>query len=85
MMYSCSLLDCDCSIEFLESSQSIQKQLLSLKSEMDILKIEDKQTQLDRLHEESMQRGDTKYQTLQKVGLRSVSSQYYPHFPFLRH
>lgn len=40
---------------------------MNLKSEMDILKIEEKQTQLDRLHEESIQRGDTKYQTLQKV------------------
>jgi len=56
----------------MERSESIQAQLKNLKSDMDMLKVEDKLTHLDRLHDENVQRGDTKYQTLQKVCMGRV-------------
>ncbi|XP_067943468.1 merlin-like isoform X1 [Watersipora subatra] len=59
---------------FMEKSESIQNQLKNLKADMDILKVEEKQTVLDRLHDENLQRGDTKYQTLQKTSAGSTKS-----------
>ena len=56
-----------CSYAFMERSESIQTQLKNLRADMDSLKVEEKQTHLDKLHDEGIQRGDTKYQTLQKV------------------
>lgn len=56
-------------MEYLEKSKTLQEQLKELKSEIEVLKVEEKQTHLDRLHEENVQRGDTKYQTLRKVGV----------------
>lgn len=60
------------SIEFKERSDSIQNQLKNLKTDMDQLKVDEKQTALDRIHDENMQRGDTKYQTLQKVSNKYI-------------
>lgn len=62
------------SMAFVEKSESIQTQLKNLKADMDILKVEEKQTTLDRLHDEQLQRGDTKYQTLQKTSAGSTKS-----------
>lgn len=55
------------SYAFMERSESIHTQLKSLRADMDSLKVEEKQSQNDKLHDEGIQRGDTKYQTLQKV------------------
>ncbi|KAK2169142.1 hypothetical protein LSH36_12g20002 [Paralvinella palmiformis] len=54
-------------MEYLEKSKTLQEQLKELKSEIEVLKVEEKQTHLDRLHEENVQRGDNKYQTLRKI------------------
>ena len=51
----------------MEKSKNLQEQLKDLKTEIEVLKVEEKQTDLDRLHEESIQRGETKYSTLRKV------------------
>lgn len=62
------------SLAFIEKSESIRNQLKNLKADMDVLKVEEKQTSLDRLHDENLQRGDTKYQTLQKTSAGSTKS-----------
>ena len=49
-----------CSYAFMERSESIQTQLKNLRADMDSLKVEEKQTHLDKLHDEGIQRGDTK-------------------------
>ncbi len=63
----------NCRIEYMEKSKNLQEQLKDLKTEIEVLKVEDKQTDFDRLHEESIVRGETKYSTLRKVS-RSILS-----------
>ncbi|XP_041348880.1 merlin-like [Gigantopelta aegis] len=55
-------------VEYMEKSKNLQEQLKDLKTEIEVLKVEEKQTDLDRLHEESIQKGETKYSTLRKIG-----------------
>lgn len=38
-----------------------------LRSEIEVLKVDEKQTELDQLHEEQVRMGETKYSTLKKV------------------
>lgn len=54
-------------VEYMEKSKHLQEQLKELKSEIEVLKVEEKETDLDRLHESSIQRGDSKYSTLRQV------------------
>lgn len=54
-------------VEYLEKSKHLQEQLRDLKTEIEVLKVEEKQTQLDRIHEETSQKGENKYSTLRKV------------------
>ena len=56
----------------MEKSKHLQDRLQELKSEIEVLKVEEKQTHLDRLHEENVQQGNNKYSTLKKV--RSTTS-----------
>ena len=51
----------------MEKSKHLQEQLKELKTEIEVLKVEEKQTHLDRLHEENVQSGENKYSTLRKV------------------
>ena len=51
----------------MEKSKNLHQQLKDLKSEIEVLKVEEKQTHLDRLHEEKLEAGDNKFITLQKV------------------
>nr|KAG5694285.1 hypothetical protein BaRGS_032003 [Batillaria attramentaria] len=53
-------------IECIEKSRHLQERLKELKSEIEDMKVDDEVSDLDRLHEESIQRGDNKYSTLQK-------------------
>jgi merlin protein len=53
----------------MEKSKHLQEQLRELKSEIEVLKVEEKQTQMDHIHEENAQKGETKFSTLKKVGL----------------
>ena len=53
----------------MEKSKNLHQQLKDLKSEIEVLKVEEKQTHLDRLHEEKSEAGDNKFITLQKVNL----------------
>ncbi|XP_074641113.1 merlin-like [Tubulanus polymorphus] len=54
-------------VEYLEKSKHLQEQLKELKSEIEVLKVEEKQTNFDRFHEENVQKGDNKHSTLQKI------------------
>ncbi|CAG0893884.1 unnamed protein product [Darwinula stevensoni] len=57
-------------VEYLEKSQHLQAQLRDLKSEIDLLKVEDRRTLLDQLHEEQVLNGENKYSTLRKTTLQ---------------
>lgn len=50
-----------------ERNRNIQQQLRDLKSQMEGLKIDDRQTRWDYIHDENMRRGEDKYSTLQKI------------------
>ena len=56
-----------CRVEYMEKSKNLQDQLRELKTEIEVLKIEDNSQLLDRLHDENVSRGDTKYSTLRQV------------------
>ncbi|XP_020623557.1 merlin-like [Orbicella faveolata] len=50
-----------------ERHRNIQQQLRDLKSQMEGLKIDDRQTRWDYIHDENLRRGENKYSTLQKI------------------
>lgn len=52
----------------MEKSKHLQEQLKDLKTEIEVLKVEEKETELDRQYDEKLRRGDTKYSTLRMVG-----------------
>lgn len=54
-------------VDYIEKSKHLQNQLRDLKSEIEVLKIEEKQCELDLLHDEQVKLGETKYSTLRKV------------------
>lgn len=54
-------------MEYLKKSKYLQQQLRELKSEIEVLKVEDHFTSMDRIHEENVHRGDNKYSTLRKT------------------
>ena len=54
-------------VDYLEKSRNLQEQLKELKSEIEVLKVEEKHSHLDSLHEQNSQRGENKYSTLGKI------------------
>lgn len=54
-------------IEYLEKSKHLQEQLLELKSEIEVLKVEDNITSLDHIYEDNACRGENKYSTLKRT------------------
>ena len=54
-------------MEYMEKSRHLQEQLRDLKSEIQVLKVEDKLTPFDRIHDENVNRGETKYSTLRRT------------------
>ena len=54
-------------MEYLEKSRNLQEQLRELKSEIQVLKVEDKLTPFDRIHEDNVNRGENKYSTLRRT------------------
>lgn len=54
-------------VEYLEKSKHLQDQLRDLRSEIEVLKVGEKQSELDALHNEQVRLGETKYSTLRKV------------------
>lgn len=54
-------------VEYLEKSKQVQTQLLTLRSEIELLKIEENQCVLDIISAEQIRAGETKYSTLKKL------------------
>ena len=54
-------------LEYVEKSRHLSEQLQQLRNEIETLKVEEKTTNLDKLHLENIQRGENKYHTLQKI------------------
>ena len=54
-------------LDYLEKSRHLQKQLKDFKSEIQGLKVEEKLSVYDKLYEENVRRGETKYSTLRKT------------------
>lgn len=54
-------------VEYLEKSKHLQEQLLELKSEIEVLKVEDNITSLDHIYEDNACRGENKYSTLKRT------------------
>lgn len=61
-------------MEYLEKSKHLQNQLRELRSEIEVLKVGDKQTDFDHLHEEQVKLGENKYSTLKKSKSGSTKS-----------
>ncbi|KAG7172894.1 merlin-like [Homarus americanus] len=53
--------------EYLERSRHLQQQLRHLKSEIEVLKVEENQTVLDAVYHEQLRSGETKYSTLRRT------------------
>ena len=51
----------------MEKSKNLSNQLKELKTEIEVLKIEDTGHLLDRLHDENVMRGENKYSTIRQV------------------
>ncbi|XP_047480014.1 merlin-like [Penaeus chinensis] len=54
-------------VEYLERSRHLQQQLRHLKSEIEVLKVEENQTLLDAVYHEQLRAGETKYSTLRRT------------------
>ncbi|XP_020288662.1 merlin isoform X2 [Pseudomyrmex gracilis] len=54
-------------VDYWEKSKHLQEQLRELRSEIEVLKVGEKQCDLDQLHEEQVRLGENKYSTLKKV------------------
>ena len=61
-------------MEYLEKSKHIQDQLREIRSEIEVLKVGEKQSELDHLHDEQVRLGETKYSTLRKVSNIIISA-----------
>lgn len=54
-------------VDYWEKSKNLQEQLRELRSEIEVMKVGEKQCELDQLHEEQVRLGENKYSTLKKV------------------
>lgn len=54
-------------LEYLSRKKQVQRQLQTLRSEIELLKIEENQTNLDILSDAQLKAGETKYSTLKKL------------------
>lgn len=60
---------CCCRVEYTEKSKHLSEHLRELKSEIEVLKKEDTDSIMDKLHEESVMKGENKYSTLRTVSI----------------
>ncbi|OAD52506.1 Merlin [Eufriesea mexicana] len=54
-------------VDYWEKSKHLQEQLRELRTEIEVMKVGEKQCELDQLHEEQVRLGENKYSTLKKV------------------
>ena len=62
-----SLSCCLFSVEYLEKSKHLQEQLKELRSEIEVLKVGEKQSHLDEIHDQNVLQGNGKYATIGRV------------------
>jgi len=60
--------------QYMEKSKHLQDQLITFKTEIEDLKVEENQSELDKLHSEQQNQGENKYSTIQKVKRGSTQS-----------
>ncbi|KAL2092266.1 hypothetical protein ACEWY4_012064 [Coilia grayii] len=61
-------------VEYMEKSKHLQEQLNELKTEIESLKLRERETPLDILHNENTEQGNTKHNTYKKLTLQSAKS-----------
>ncbi|XP_062446374.1 merlin isoform X1 [Rhea pennata] len=61
-------------VEYMEKSKHLQEQLNELKTEIEALKLKERETVLDILHNENTSRGNSKHNTIKKLTLQSTQS-----------
>ncbi|XP_029475248.1 merlin isoform X4 [Rhinatrema bivittatum] len=61
-------------VEYMEKSKHLQEQLNELKTEIESLKLKERETSLDILHNENIDRGGSKQNTIKKLTLQSTKS-----------
>ncbi|KAM6120122.1 merlin isoform 4-T4 [Phoenicopterus ruber ruber] len=61
-------------VEYMEKSKHLQEQLNELKTEIEALKLKERETALDILHNENASRGNSKHNTIKKLTLQSTKS-----------
>ncbi|XP_062360134.1 merlin isoform X10 [Cinclus cinclus] len=61
-------------VEYMEKSKHLQEQLNELKTEIEALKLKERETALDILHNENSSRGNSKHNTIKKLTLQSTKS-----------
>ena len=54
-------------VDYLEKSKHLQDQLRDLRSEIEVLKVGEKQSEFDLIHDEQVRSGENKYSTLKRV------------------
>lgn len=57
----------DFRVDYLEKSKHLQDQLRDLRSEIEVLKVGEKQSEFDIIHDEQVRMGENKYSTLKRV------------------
>uniref|UniRef100_A0A670KH52 NF2, moesin-ezrin-radixin like (MERLIN) tumor suppressor n=1 Tax=Podarcis muralis TaxID=64176 RepID=A0A670KH52_PODMU len=61
-------------VEYMEKSKHLQEQLNELKTEIEALKLKERETAMDILHSENNERGSSKHNTIKKLTLQSTKS-----------
>ncbi|XP_023684736.1 NF2, moesin-ezrin-radixin like (MERLIN) tumor suppressor a isoform X2 [Paramormyrops kingsleyae] len=61
-------------VEYMEKSRHLQEQLNELKTEIESLKLKERETPLDILHNENTERGNSKQSSFKKLTLQSTKS-----------
>lgn len=59
-------------MDYLEKSKHLQDQLRDLRSEIEVLKVGEKQSEFDIIHDEQVRMGENKYSTLKRVNYATL-------------
>jgi len=62
-----SISGCFSSVEYLEKSKHLQEQLKELRSEIEVLKVDENKSQFDDIHDQNVMHGNGKYTTISRV------------------
>lgn len=61
-------------VEYMEKSRHLQEQLNELKTEIESLKLKERETPLDILHNHNTEQGTSKHSNFKKLTLQSTKS-----------